>query len=326
MDILDFSGAVNNDRNCFLKTLQKRPYFHFHLTTKPMRNLHLANRGTLNPLNLIVLAILLSSCSTSFLVSNLNTTSNPYLPQPMKQKDEPNKSETYVGVHFSSGINMEYWGDYFATANIRLAQGHALGQFRIAYGGNLSLGGFYAGLGEYAGGDMQPYRDEHGGKLFMGAVGANAKISYAVPIHRNRVEWRFGLEGAAHKEFGDYLYFRKQVPGDIDIGVETRPVTYTAGFFSEWVMQTKKAQFGFKVGGSLSFCQAFKNLGNEDYGYDVDYQYEDEIPNFPFYYTAAFLQRFKMFCVFEQINFGTASFALQYGVLYIFGKNHLNRN
>jgi hypothetical protein len=259
----------------------------------------------------------ISSCTTpQYALSPLNTISNPYIPLPSKGKTDENKTESFVGLSISPGVSESgnSDADIVNAATLRLVQSHALGSFRIGYGGNLMLGG--VNVGE-SWDDFEPggaYRNIHRGGQFFGAAGLNTKMSFVAQGANSRTEWRFlGLEGSAHYEFGDFMTFRKNYPRSENYYVNRDEWTFTAGIFTEFVTRKKNdKQFGFKFGFSLQTLPSLFYLNDR---YEDD-DFDNDPPAIPHYFNFAFFFGQRKARVFIQPNIGTATFNMQFGFLY----------
>ena len=272
-------------------------------------------KNSLCALLAVSVVVFMCSCtSTQYAVSPLNTISNPYIPLPSKGKADENKTESFVGISISPGVSEsgDSDPDIINAATLRLVQSHALGSFRVGYGGNLMLGGVSVGEGWSDGEPGGLYRTLHKGGHFFGAAGLNAKMSFVAQGANSRTEWRFlGLEGSAHYEFGDFMQFRKGYPYSETYYVNRDDWTFTAGIFTEIVTRKKNdKEFGFKLGFSLQTLPSM---------FYIDRYEDDEFeqpPAIPHYFNFAFYFGQRKARVFIQPNFGTATFNMQVGFLY----------
>lgn len=265
--------------------------------------------------------ITLGSCST-YLVSPLNTNSNPHIPLPMKAKDEENITDRYVGIGVSPGTNLseDIEGDVYNFGTLRFVQSHALGSFRVGYGANLMLGSYLFSASQTGGGQLDDaYRDANAGTRFFGALGINTRMSFTTVSRDGKKEWRYlGLEGSLHREFGDMLTTRKSFPEASDYYVDRRDWYYTAGIFTEAVFRKKNDKyFGFKFGLSLrTIPRMFVVLDP----YKDDNDNRDKLPSLPDYFNATFMFGKQHAHMFVQPVFGAANFGVQLGFLYKFYK------
>ena len=238
----------------------------------------------------------------AYFLSPLNNTSQIYHTMPL-QSDSV-KSAIYANGIVTLGVANQKGRDNIYSFNANINRSHNLGSFQAFYGVDFIAGDYL--IQKFSNTDITiPPTDN-----FFGSVGLNGGINLVVPFGKRGSEWRvIGVETSLQNEFGNYLKYRKAI-ADTTVGLDqTSNFTTTVGGYSEIIWKTKNNdQVGYKIS-----CGTVVAPANTYYG--------SEPHNNPIYFLNTFHVTRKNVTVFGQIDIGTYTTSVQFGVNYKIGKN-----
>lgn len=181
-------------------------------------------------LTLAAIAVSGSSCyRDAYYVSPLYGSSTPYHTIPVK--NERVKSATYASANFQVGTANDEGADNTVSLQFNAYRTHQSGFFQMYYGGGLTTGIYDISAFDSSRYSEGPrYRpsylnvipiNNHQGANFFGSGNIHGGINLSVPFsdRPRTTEWRIGTKMALHKEFGQYLSFRKTLNPDSVSGV-----------------------------------------------------------------------------------------------------------
>ncbi|HVS95902.1 MAG TPA: hypothetical protein VHE54_05425, partial [Puia sp.] len=172
----------------------------------------------------------------------------------------------YAGSAFYWGGAIDRHNDHLDGWSFSGYVAHHVRGFQCFYGLDLSLGTYVVGKWDTSfsvlgllsasywvpprqGANLEPFA----GYKFYGSTSFSAGINGVLPF-RHGGEWRYlGLETSLHREFGDYLAFRQQLPDSlVTLNVKSRYFG-TIGITSEIIGRTRNGEWGlrFATGGVL---------------------------------------------------------------------------
>lgn len=171
--------------------------------------------------------IMLSGCRSipqqAFYVSPFNGNAEDYHPLP--QLRDSAHTAIYARTAYYFGSANDGHNDRFNGWNMSAYAAHHFGMFQCYYGLDLSMGNY---LVEKWGKEwdflanawlVPPAQaaalSAYDGPKFYGSTSFSAAINGVIPFGRS-CEWRFlGIETSLHREFGNYLTFREQLPDSL---------------------------------------------------------------------------------------------------------------
>jgi hypothetical protein len=242
----------------------------------------------------------------------MDINANTYHTLPMVQDSQ--KAATYARLAFNAGSSNQEWRDQVLGGGLTVYRAYHFGHFQAYYGGDLSLGNYQVhnsyllGNGVFNGGNDTTYHLVSSNR-FYGFYGLGGGVNLVIPFRSGRGEWRaIGLETAYHREFGDYLSFRKQLPeSSVDI-LETYTEAFRLGATTEIVTRSGRGtEFGYKF--------TLGTILNTNGFYRSD-RYESR----PYYVSNAFHITKQKVTGFMQFNIGLHSGSFQFGVNYNLSK------
>jgi hypothetical protein len=233
------------------------------------------------PYSLLILLLVciaaLSGCvpvrEQAFYVSPLNGNAEDYHALPLVKDSAP--MAIYARTAF-------YWGGANTRHNDHLDgwsfsgyAAHHFGHFQCYYGLDLSLGTYIVGTWDTSrtlwgllsarywvppgsSAQLAPFA----GDKFYGSTSFSGGINAVMPMDRGG-EWRYlGVETSLHREFGDYLAFRKQLPDSLVTQVVKSRFFGTLGLSSEIIGRTSYGEWGFRIstGGVLGSSYNHLNI------------------------------------------------------------------
>lgn len=145
--------------------------------------------------------------------------------------------------------------------------------------------------------------NKNAGAKLWGGWGATGGISLNLPFDKH--EFRLGTELTWQHEFGQFVDFRKQLPGSAANLIDTRSNHITAAISTDLVFHINDGAIGFK----FLLARPLHRL----YGFNENRAPYDKIPA---YFAATFHLTFGHVTGFMQGNFGTYSSTFQMGLNY----------
>ncbi|MBX2921831.1 MAG: hypothetical protein KF746_06550 [Chitinophagaceae bacterium] len=220
----------------------------------------------------------------------------------------------YASAGFTRGNSNDLLRDRYFHFSGNIYQAHQFSFFHVYYGANIHMGSY----------KVKPYHsairlridtafiNNMAGDKSFGAWGSQAGFTVTVPLRsaggRYRGEWRIlGVHGSLQNEFGDYLWFRRQ----LDSSHVTRSVhnhqLKTLGLSSEWAFTSGK--------GSLNMLFQYNFLLGREYQYKI---YSGRYPGkYRYgYFSAAFNFSVHNYSPFFQLNLGREMISTNIGLNY----------
>jgi hypothetical protein len=252
----------------------------------------------------------------AYYISPLNGNNVRYQPLPLLQ--DSSHTAIYTGVSFFTGSANEQGTDYFTGGRLSLSAAHHYGMFQFYYGIDGTLGSY--SLGRWDSGytntlfplrTAPPFYSEllnsYSGPRTFGSAGFQAGIDAAVPVPGG--EWRFlGLESSLHREFGDYLSFRKELPDSLASLNIRNPFFGTFGITSEMIGRTRHGEFGFRAAYGWMLGKSYRDPGVYD---DVGAHYLHYR-----YFTFSLHYTYERYTGFMLLNAATKASSFQLGLQY----------
>ncbi|GAO44558.1 hypothetical protein FPE01S_03_05960 [Flavihumibacter petaseus NBRC 106054] len=207
-------------------------------------------------------------------MSPLPFTQSTYQVQPTQ--NDSVRSANYLSV--AGSINGVGDNDDFDMA--------LLGQIKFHHAGKAGrfqyFGGAQVNLGSYNSSDKvlitdtamhYPQKDLY----FVCSGAVTAGFSYVIPVHPN-FDWRIiGLEGTIGYEGGQYVKYRKALPGDYYEYIDRQNLQQLYFLTTELVFRKKKN--GSKIAYQLAVGTHFKQLPTDEYDYDGNiYNFHTTVP------------------------------------------------
>ena len=207
-------------------------------------------------------AVAFSGCipvrEQAFYVSPLNGNSEDYHTLPLIKDSAP--MAIYARTAFYWGSANTRHNDYLDGWSFSGYAAHHFGRFQCYYGLDLSLGTYIVGKWDTSrtfGGLLStrywlpPSGSRQlaafAGHKFYGSTSFSGGINAVMPLGRGG-EWRFlGLETSLHREFGDYLSFRQQLPDSLVTQVVKSRLFGTLGVTTEIIGRTSYGEWGFRI-------------------------------------------------------------------------------
>jgi len=239
---------------------------------------------------------------SSYFLSPLNSTSQTYHTMPLHSDSV--KSAIYANGIVTLGVANQKGRDNIYSFNATINRSHNLGSFQAFYGVDFIAGDYV--IQKFSNTDITiPPTDN-----FFDAIGFNGGINLVVPFGKRGSEWRIiGVETSLQNEFGDYLKYRKAIADTTEGLDQTSNFTTTVGGYSEIIWKTKdNDQVGYKIS-----CGTVVAPGNTYYG--------SASHNNPTYFLNTFHVTRKNVTAFGQIDIGTYTTSVQFGVNYRIGRN-----
>ena len=157
-----------------------------------------------------------------------------------------------------------------------------------------------------------PQLAKYAGSRFFGGVGVSGAINLVKPFHNG--EWRyFGLEGTLHREFGDYLSFRRKLPDSLAGILVRNPLYATIGYTTEIIGRNRRGEYGFRLGSGMILGGAYLHLRDTAGRDELSYSYV----NLAFHYT------FERYTGYAQMESGIKGLSFHLGFVYRFGRPRL---
>lgn len=269
-------------------------------------------------------SIVLSGCFTpireqAFYVSPLNGNAEDYHTLPLA--NDSARTAFYARSAFYWGGANDRHNDHLDGWSFSGYAAHHVNRLQWYYGLDLSLGTYVVGkwdtsytlLGDLSGRYWLP--PAQASKLeplsryqFYGSTSFSGGINGVLPFQRGG-EWRFlGLETSLHREFGDYLAFRHQLPDSLVALVVKGRFFGTLGLSTEIIGRTPNGEWGFRfatggiVGSSYNHLHIYDSVENRP----LAYGYAD----FSFHVT------YRQFTGYFQIDGATHATTGRLGVVY----------
>ena len=255
-------------------------------------------------------------------VSPFNGNSQTYHPLPMST--DSTRRAIYAQAALMAGNANDNNTDQLKAATASAYVTNHFGKFQSYYGLDLTMGCY--DVRKYDTGNnnaiafarysLPPYTapqlSKYTGGRFFGGIGISGGINMVKPFHNG--EWRyFGLEGTLHREFGDYLSFRKKLPDSLAPILVRSPLFATIGFTTELIGRTHKGEYGFRLGNGMVLGGAYLHLHDTIGTEELAYMYV----NLAFHYTH------ERYTGYVQMETGRRGITYHLGVVYRFGRPRL---
>ena len=255
-------------------------------------------------------------------VSPFNGNSQTYHPLPLST-DSVRKA-VYAQAALMAGNANDNNTDQLKGATGSVFVANHFGKFQSYYGVDLTMGCYdlrkydTGSTNSFFGGGISlppysaPQLAKYAGGRFFGGVGISGAINMVKPFHNG--EWRYiGLEGTLHREFGDYLSFRKKVPDSLAPVLVRNPLFATIGYTTEIIGRTHKGEYGFRLANGMVLGGAYLHLhdttGTEELGY--------------IYVNLAFHYTYERYTGYVQMETGYRGISYHLGFVYRFGRPRL---
>jgi len=269
---------------------------------------------------LFLSGFLLPGCFTvpqhSYYVSPFNGNNEGYHALPLL-KDSAHTA-VYGGVSLFNGSANDYGNDHLSGGQITAHVAHHTGRMQFFYGLDLTLGSYSLGKWDsgYTGAFFRARTsppmhadilNTYAGGKFFGGAGFSGGANYCLPFKDG--EWRvWGVETSLHREFGDYLSFRRQLPDSVATFIVRNPFFGTVGWTTELIGQTRHGEFGFRLADGWVLGSDYKD--NFVSGYRMHYHY----------FTLSFHYTYEQFTPYLQIGGGAKSSAIKLGLQVRLGR------
>ena len=153
-----------------------------------------------------------------------------------------------------------------------------------------------------------------GGYTF-GGLGVSGGFNGVIPMGQG--EWRvLGIETAVHREFGDYLRLRRNLPDSVASYIVRNAYFGTVGLTSEWVFRTRTGDFGFRLADGWTLGNNYQHPGVYDSVARTQLRYGGYF-SFIAHYT---LGRFTLYFQTESAE---KAFSTQAGLIFRFDRPRL---
>jgi hypothetical protein len=255
----------------------------------------------------------------AFYVSPLNGNSEDYHTLPLVQ-DSAHTAFYARSAFYWGGANTRH-NDHLDGWSFSVYAAHHFSMFQCYYGLDLSLGSYIVGQWDTSrtllglltarywlppgqASKLEPFA----GDKFYGSTSFSGGINGVLPFERGG-EWRFlGVETSLHREFGDYLGFRSQLPDSLVTLVVKSRYFGTVGITSEIIGRTGHGEWGFRFATGRILGSSYNNLHLFDSvkGRPLQYLYTDV----SFHYT------YNRFTGYFQVDGGTHATTGRLGVVY----------
>jgi hypothetical protein len=245
-------------------------------------------------------------------MSPMDINTNPY--QSIPTTADSQKAATYVSLAFNGGGSNQSLKDGVIGVRAALSRSYRFGHFQAYYGGGISLGNY--GLEDayhYSNSYYSPNNDTtfhyKGANYFFGMYGLSGGINLVIPFANGRGEWRaVGFETSYHKEFGDYVHYRKQLPDSVTDILASYAQIFKFGVSTEMVgISRHGTEIGYKV--ALGTVQM---PGGSYEGISSDFR--------PYYMSHSLHVTKQQVTGFIQFNIGAHAASFQFGVNYNLSK------
>jgi hypothetical protein len=258
----------------------------------------------------------------AYYVSPFNANSQTYHPLPMHSDSA--RTAFYAQASYLTGNANDNGTDQLKGVATSAFVAHHFGRFQTYYGLDLVLGCY--NVGKYDTGITKvffpgrislpplaaPELDKYAGGRSFGGVGFSGGINMVKPFRKG--EWRFiGLEATLHREFGDYLSFRKKLPDSLTAVNVRSPFFATVGYTTEIICRTPHGEFGFRLGNGMILGGAYLHLRDSLKGDELSYSYI----NLASHYT------YERYTGYAQMETGYKGLSFHLGFVYRFGRPRL---
>lgn len=278
-----------------------------------------------SPLLLCPLAcVLLSGCFTlykhAYYVSPVNGNSEDYHPLPMKQ--DTVHTAVYAGGGLLTGQANDQGNDQVTGGRASVYVAQHQGMLQWYYGLNATLGSYQVNKWDtgsqyflFTGTRYLPpvtaqHLDAYSGPRTFGTAGFSGGVNGVIPMGQG--EWRFlGIETSLHREFGDYLQFRRKLPDSLASYIVRQSFFGTFGFSTELVFRTRQGNFGFRFSGGWALGAPYNRPNPDDQFGPTSLYYN--------YGTFAFQYTYHRWTAWYHTEFATKASSLHLGVTYRLG-------
>jgi len=258
---------------------------------------------------LFIFMLLLSSCSQyAYYQSPFQSNTASYKTMPLYS--DSIRSAVYANATFTTGGANSQYRDGINGGIVSIYRTHTSRNIQAFYGLTGTLGNYhvkpYIGKVNNKNLDTTSINNNAGGKFF-GGWGATGGFNFNIPFAKH--EWRIGTELSWEHEFGKLLDFRSHLPDTAANLIGTSKNYMTAALTSDLVFHTPKGAIGYKI--------AVVKSMNLLHGYD-----RERIPYSvaPGYVSQTFHVTVNQVTGFSQVNFGTYSMSIQFGINYRLNK------
>ena len=278
--------------------------------------------------------ISLAGCFTSphqqaFYVSPFNGNSEAYHTLPLH--NDTARTAVYARVSGFGGNANDLHTDHFGGGNASIYVAHHGQWWQSYYGLDGALGSYSLGTWRtrdpssfnfilYDGPSAPPpttasQLNTYRGGYTYGGLGVSGGFNGVIPMGQG--EWRvLGIETAVHREFGDYLHLRRNLPDSVASYIVRSAFFGTTGLTTEWVFRTHTGDFGFRLAGGWT-------LGN-DYQHPHVY---DSIAQAQLRYGGygSFIAHYTLgrYTLYYQMETAEKAFSIQGGLIFRFGSPRL---
>lgn len=288
-------------------------------------------KSPLSALLFVLTSLLLTGCLTdrqhASYVSPFNGNSQTYHTLPM-YTDSARKA-VYAQATFLTGKANDNNTDQLKGATASAYVANHFGKFQSYYGLDLTMGcydvrKYDTGYHDFFGDAIAlrnspslppvtaPQLAGYAGSRFFGGVGISGAINLVKPFRNG--EWRyFGLEGTLHREFGDYLSFRKKLPDSLAPILVRNPLFATIGYTTEIIGRTRRGEYGFRLSNGMVLGGAYLHLHDTVGTDELSYTYI----NLAFHYT------YERYTGYVQMETGYRGITYHLGFVYRFGRPRL---
>lgn len=217
---------------------------------------------------LITLATVASlgvSCSRkAYYVSPVFGSNTPYHTVPLK--NEKVASALYGSASLQVASANDEATDVSSNLQLNAYRTHNLGVIQAYYGGGLTLG-LYNVMEFDTSRILNTYIDAktinaHAGNLFYGTGNIHGGMHVAIPLSSsvNAPEWRLGSKIAIHKEFGNYLSFRKSLNPDSVTGVAASNTLGSISGYTELMFPGTHGPIGLQLEVSVMQGKQYRDI------------------------------------------------------------------
>ena len=252
---------------------------------------------------ILIMPFLASCVHSVYLQSPMQANTNSYKAIPLQSENIKSSTNISGGI-ITGSANQSLRDENYGFVG-SLYRSHNVGRFQGFYGATGVIGKyhvdpdyFYTNNATY-----ESLYNKSGEHKYYGAWGFNGGINYVQPF-RNGGEWRIiGAEVSWTREFGDYNYFRKNIPDSMVRLVDRHRDFTTLSINSDFVFRLRKrGSIGYKLG----YVTSLTHLQYSDRNYGIT----------PGYFSQTFHFSRDRFTGFWQTNFGSYAISSMLGVSY----------
>ncbi|WP_184546433.1 hypothetical protein [Mucilaginibacter sp. FT3.2] len=239
-------------------------------------------------LPVMLLALVISSCSDHVYAPALRLADIAYMPKPLATDSA--KAANYVSGGFGIAKSAHY-NDVLTSGQLNLSRANTFNHINLAYG-------VFGVAGNYHNNELAPGDRYYFNNKFFGVAGGRLSANYF--IHRGSFDFRIiGFEAAYSNEFGNYSSFRKAIGNQDNYHADSRTDLFSMGATTEIVFRNRhNYQFGLRgfIGGTFGSNSIYNRYTD---GHALN---TDRLPNGPGFATIAYFMQIKNFITVVELS------------------------